>query len=270
MKKILPLLLLTTIVCAETHLALPTGNAAGNDTQISAATAPDKSARESNGPNRPLTGTLMQRATDNVATASTPSNLSEAEQKKIFEEAKAAYDREDYARALELYQRLADAGHAEAMGRIGLMYKYGYGVHGYGVARDYASAKEWFEKAGDAGYSDGYRWIGNLYGEGGPGLEQNYATAKKWYEKVIAAGDSLGYLDIGGLYEQGGPGLERDYASAKRWYEKAIAAGDSDGYGWIGLLYEQGGPGLERDLEQACRYYRKADWQEAAERFCSR
>ena len=250
MKKILPLLLLTTTVCAETHLALPTGNAAGNDTQISAA--------------------LMQQATNNVATASTPSNLSEAEQKKIFEEAKAAYDQGNYARALELYQRLADAGHAEAMGRIGIMYKYGYGVHGYGVARDYASAKEWFEKAGDAGYSDGYRWIGNLYGEGGPGLEQNYATAKKWYEKVIAAGDSLGYLDIGGLYEQGGPGLEQNYASAKRWYEKAIAAGDSDGYGWIGLLYEQGGPGLERDLEQACRYYRKADWQEAAERFCSR
>ncbi len=250
MKKILPLLLLTTTVCAETHLALPTGNAAGNDTQISDA--------------------LMQRATDNVAPANTPSNLSEAEQKKIFEEAKAASAREDYDRALELYERLADAGHAEAMESIGLMYKYGYGVHGYGVARDYASAKEWFEKAGDAGDSDGYRWIGWLYGEGGPGLEQNCATAKKWYEKVIAAGDSRGYLDIGGLYEQGGPGLERDYATAKKWYEKAIAAGNSDGYWWIGLLYEQGGPGLEKDLEQACRYYRKADWQEAAERFCSR
>ena len=78
MKKILPLLLLTTTVCAETHLALPTGNAAGNDTQISDA--------------------LMQQATDNVAPASTPSNLSEAEPKKIFEEAKTAFFQENYAR----------------------------------------------------------------------------------------------------------------------------------------------------------------------------
>ena len=77
---------------------------------------------------------------------------------------------------------------------------------------------------------------------------------------------------IGSLYEEGGPGLKRNYASAKRWYEKTIAAGSRLGYVLIGSLYEEGGPGLKQDLEQACRYYQKADsdWQEKAEKVCSR
>ena len=163
-------------------------------------------------------------------TATAPSNLSEAEKKQIFKEANAAYDQENHARALELYHRLAAAGHAKAMERIGLMYEQGNGV------------------------------------------AQDYASAKRWFEKQAAAGDSDGYKLIGLLYEWGSPGLERNYASAKEWYEKSGDAGDSLGYGFIGELYERGGPGLEKDLEQACHYYQKAgsDWQEKAEKVCSR
>lgn len=250
------------------------------------------------------TAQAESEAPTNTAPAETATaSLSEAEQEQILKEANAAYDKKDYARALELYQRLADTGHAKAMAEIGWMYD-----QGQGVARDYASAKEWYEKAIAAGYSNGYwrigdlykeggpgieknwatakRWyekagadghifgygqIGWLYQEGGPGLEQNYATAKQWYEKAIAAYNN-GYWSIGDLYEKGGPGIEQNYATAKEWYEKAIAAGESNGYWRIGKLYEQGGPGLEKDLEQACRYYRKAgsDWQKEAERTCSR
>ena len=269
----------------------------GHEAPARSNTAPAETAQaESEAP------TGIAPAQSETTTANTPSRLSKEEQKQIFEEAEAADDEKNYARALELYQRLAAAGHGEAMYRIGKMYRWGEGV-----AKDYASAKRWYEKAGDAGYSDGYWWIGWLYREGGPGLEQNYATAKKWYEKVIAAGDSLGYLGIGDLYKEGGPGieqnyatakkwyekagdagnslgykgigrlyleggpgLEQNYASAKQWYEKAGDAGDSDSYWRIGPLYEQGGPGLEKDLEQACRYYRKAGWQSKAEEVCSR
>ena len=198
-------------------------------------------------------------------TTTVPSNLGEAEQEQIWQEAKAADDQKNYARALELFHRLAAVGHTDAMWRIGLMYKYGWGV-----ASDYASAKEWYEKAGDAGDSFGYGSIGHLYYQGGPGLERNYASAKEWYEKAIAAGDSNVYMEIGALYQEGGPGLEQNWASAKRWYEKDGDAGHSSSYGRIGRLYEKGGPGLKKDLVQACRYYRKASWQAAAERTCSR
>ena len=201
-------------------------------------------------------------------TAAPVSRLTEAEQKKIFEEAEAAYYKEkNYARALELFHRLAAVGHAQAMESIGRMYR-----QGDGVAMDYASAKRWFEKQAAAGDRSGYWRIGWLYTLGGPGLEQDYTSAKWWYEKAIAAGDSDGYKQIGFLYKEGGPGIKRNWATAKRWFEKAGDAGNSFGYGWIGRLYEAGGPGLERDLEQACRYYQKAgsDWQEAVERTCYR
>ena len=201
------------------------------------------------------------------AQGSLTSNLSAAKQEQIWQEALAANDEKNYARALELYHRLAAAGHAGAMWSIGFMYQ-----DGRGVAQDYASAKRWYEKAGAAGNGDGYGAIGRLYQEGGPGLERNCASAKRWYEKAGDAGDSDGYGRIGELYTEGGPGLERNYASAKEWYEKQAAAVDSIGYGWIGGLYEQGGPGLEKDLVQACRYYQKGGpfWQEEAERTCSR
>lgn len=111
-------------------------------------------------------------------TAAPVSRLTEAEQKKIFEEAEAAYVEKNYARALELYQRLAAAGHAGAMGSLGFMYK-----NGEGVAKDYASAIRWLEKAGAAGDRDGYGWISLLYEQGGPGLEQDYASAKRWTKR---------------------------------------------------------------------------------------
>ena len=233
------------------------------------------------------------------------SRLTEAEQKQIWQEANAAYFSEkNYDRALELFHRLAAAGHGGAMGRIGHMYEKGDGVAedyatakqwyeklgdagdrtgywhigwlymlgGPGLEQDYASAKQWFEKAGDALNNISYGQIGDLYRQGGPGLEQDYTSAKWWYEKAIAAGDSNGYKQIGFLYKEGGPGIKRNWATAKQWFEKAGDAGNSFGYGWIGRLYEAGGPGLERDLEQACRYYQKAgsDWQEAVERTCYR
>ena len=206
-------------------------------------------------------------------TAAPVSRLTEAEQKQIWQEADAAYFSEkNYDRALELFHRLAAAGHGGAMGRIGRMYE-----KGDGVALDYASAKRWYEKQAAAGDRTGYWHIGWLYTLGGPGLEQDYASAKQWFEKAGDALNNISYGQIGDLYRQGGPGLEQDYTSAKWWYEKAGDAGNSFGYeefgyGEIGRLYEAGGPGLKKDLEQACRYYQKAgsDWQEAVERTCYR
>ena len=166
--------------------------------------------------NRSGSASVRREAPAETATANTPSNLSAAEQEQILKEAEAADYKENYARALELYHRLAAVGDAKAMWGIGFMYKAGHGV-----AEDYATAKEWFEKAGDAGDSNGYRWIGGLYEEGGPGLERNWASAKEWYEKAGDAGDSLGYGWIGRLYEEGGPGLEKDLEQACRYYRKA-------------------------------------------------
>ena len=152
-------------------------------------------------------------AAPTVAPVSQPT---EAEQEQILAEAKVAYDKENYARALELFHQLAAVGHAEAMEYIGLMYQYGNGV-----ALDYASAKRWCKKAIAAGNSTAYWRIGYLYKWGGPGLERNYASAKEWFEMAGDAGRLNGYGWVGKLCKEGGPGLEKDLEQACRYYQKA-------------------------------------------------
>lgn len=108
-------------------------------------------------------------------------NLNPAEQEKSYQEATAAYDQRDYKRALALLRPLAQAGHSDAISRMGQMY-----IHGEGVTQNYATAKDWFEKLA-ANYPKGYWFIGRLYEKGGPGLEKDLAKACDYYRK---SGDS--------------------------------------------------------------------------------
>ena len=63
-----------------------------------------------------------------------------------FYEARAAYDKRDYATALHLWHRLAELGHAEAQLWLGSMYQ-----NGYGVPQNDAAAVAWYRKAADKG-----------------------------------------------------------------------------------------------------------------------
>ena len=85
---------------------------------------------------------------------------------------------QDYAAAMEWYEKSADLGNSDAMSYIGVMY-----VIGDGVEEDYAAAMEWFKKAADLGNSDAMEVIGFLYEEG-LGVEQDLAKAQEWYEKA--------------------------------------------------------------------------------------
>ncbi len=53
---------------------------------------------------------------------------------------------QDYAVAMEWYEKAADLGNMYAMNNIGDMYR-----EGYGVEQDYETALEWYEKAADLG-----------------------------------------------------------------------------------------------------------------------
>jgi TPR repeat protein len=51
----------------------------------------------------------------------------------------------EYGKALEWFQRSADAGNPDAMKNLGLLYEYGKGV-----TQDYGKALEWYQKTTDA------------------------------------------------------------------------------------------------------------------------
>jgi hypothetical protein len=61
-----------------------------------------------------------------------------------LDDAQAAYNRGDYATALQLIRPLADQGDARAQSILGLMYE-----SGRGVPQDYAEAVKWYRKAAD-------------------------------------------------------------------------------------------------------------------------
>ena len=164
---------------------------------------------------------------------------------------------QDYAAAMEWYEKSADLGNSTAIYNIGYLYYYGFGVE-----QDYAVAMEWFKKSADLGYSDAMSHIGTLY-DCGYGVEQDYEAAMEWYEKAADLGNSDAMSYIGVMYVIG-DGVEEDYAAAMEWFKKAADLGNSDAMEVIGFLYEEG-LGVEQDLAKAQEWYEKAGVPEKAE-----
>ena len=65
--------------------------------------------------------------------------------------------RQDYAKAIEWFEKAAVQGEARAQYNLGAMYE-----NGHGVRQSYTTAKEWFGKSCDNGFQkgcDGYRML---------------------------------------------------------------------------------------------------------------
>jgi hypothetical protein len=90
-----------------------------------------------------------------------------------LEDARAAYDRSDYATTMRILRPLADRGNSEAESVVGLLY-----LNGWGVARDYGRAAMWYRKAADQGNEAAENNLGTLYNSG-QGVPQDYALAFK-------------------------------------------------------------------------------------------
>jgi TPR repeat protein len=91
-----------------------------------------------------------------------------------LEDAKAAYDKGDYAAALRLFRSLSDQGNALAQQRLGAMYE-----RGLGVPEDYAEAVRWYRRAADQGFAISQWALGIMY-ETGYGVPLDYVQAHMW------------------------------------------------------------------------------------------
>ncbi len=100
-----------------------------------------------------------------------------------------AYDRGDYATALEEWRPLTEQGDADAQLGLGAMYFYGQGV-----PQDYAEAVKWYRLAAEQGQADAQIALGFMY-YFGHGVPQDYVQAHMWYS--LAA-------------ERSSPGEDRD------------------------------------------------------------
>ena len=91
-----------------------------------------------------------------------------------LEDAWAAYQRGDYATALQLWRPRAEQGIALAQNNLGLMY-----YNGQGVPQDYGEAAKWYRLAAEQGNATAQSNLGSMYysGEGAP---QDYVQAYMW------------------------------------------------------------------------------------------
>ena len=126
---------------------------------------------------------------------------------------------QDYAKAMEWYEKAYELGDGVAMSNIGALYR-----DGKGVEQDSAKAMECFEKAIEAGDSNAFNYIGVMYYDG-KGVEQDYAKGVEWFEKGIEQGNATSMSNIANAYKNGN-GVEQDYAKAKELFEKGAEKED--------------------------------------------
>ena len=96
-----------------------------------------------------------------------------------------AYEYKNYPMAFAFFVKAANAGHFEAMLKVGSCYK-----NGVGVEQSYEKAFEWYKKAADAGYAQGMNYVASCYRKG-EGVRQDSNEARHWYEKAAALGNKL-------------------------------------------------------------------------------
>jgi hypothetical protein len=147
-----------------------------------------------------------------------------------FDEGLAAFNANDYGRAMKEWQRAADLGITSAMLNIGVMYG-----NGNGVAADLQQELAWYRRAGDAGDKNAAEMVAKAQARS-VGREEllaghdafnddDYEGAVRLYEKAAGLGNVEAYRTLGELYAEG-DGVEKDPRKAIAWYQKAADKGD--------------------------------------------
>ena len=97
-----------------------------------------------------------------------------------FEDAAAAYLKNDYATALKLFRPVAERGDASAQFILGMMYALGQGV-----AEDHKEAVKWYRLAAAQGNAAGQTNLGVMYATG-QGVAQDYTRTHMWANLAAA------------------------------------------------------------------------------------
>jgi TPR repeat protein len=160
-----------------------------------------------------------------------------------YEDATAAYDKGDYATALQLYRPLADKGDARAQNRLGVMYNIGQGV-----TEDYSTAMAWYRKAAEQGDADAQYGLGLMYMLG-QGVPEDNASALMWYRKAAEQGRANAQFNLGSMYRHG-DGVPKNFETAVIWYRKAAEQGLPNAQFELGVMYRDG-KGVPQDYVQA-------------------
>lgn len=151
-----------------------------------------------------------------------------------------AYQRGDYATALQELEPWAEQGDALAQYSLGDMYH-----KGWAVTQDYTEAVKWWRKAAEQGNVMAQYNLGDQYAKG-EGVSQDYAEAVKWWHKAAEQGNAMAQFSLGIL---------QDNVIAHMWVNLAALQGHKTASKLRDLIAEQMTPAdisLARRLAAKC------------------
>ncbi len=151
-----------------------------------------------------------------------------------YQDAQDAYNRKDYAAALEELQPLAENGDAKAQYALGWMYE-----RGHGVSADDQTALKWYRLAADREHTLAMSQLGGAYFRGSFGLDKDYETAFEWLMPAAERGHDEAQYNLGLMYEKGN-GVTKDDQTAVKWYRLAAEQGHGNAQNNLGVMYAKG------------------------------
>ena len=158
-------------------------------------------------------------------------------------EALRAYERGDFFRARDIWQKLAESGDGQAMNNLGVLYDQGKGLE-----EDPGRAGYWVERSARAGPPAGISNYGRML-ESGRGIAENPQEAARWFDRAAREGQPEAQYNLGFLYEQG-RGVRQDDRTAAIWYGRAAAQQQVEGMARLGHCYRTG-RGVPKDIARA-------------------
>ena len=145
--------------------------------------------------------------------------------------ARVAYEREDYDTAFRIYSPAASNANAEAQYRLGLMYKFGWGIE-----RDVRVAASWLRRAADQQHAEAQAELGVLY-KLGRGVKEDAAEATRWFRRAADSGVGIAQLNLARAYKDGA-GVQKDLAESYAWFTIAASNGYVDGMSYRARIAE--------------------------------
>ena len=118
---------------------------------------------------------------------------------------------------LDKLKEWAEAGDAEVMCRLAIMYR-----EGGEVARDLAESHRWLEKAAEADYFEAFVPVAEDY-RSGCGVEQDYGQAVRWLQKAVTEQQDAAAMQMLLDMCQGGQGMEVDDMATLTFLADALA-----------------------------------------------
>lgn len=176
--------------------------------------------------------------------------VTEAQLDEWFSSGNDYYNKGNYEKAVAMFRKGAENGHAPSQFSLGVCYK-----DGKGVSQSDGESAFWYKKAAEQNNRDAQFWLARAF-ETGRGVVCDVQEAFRWYLKSAENGHVDAQTRIGRCYEFG-QGTEKDACSAAKWYRKAADQGDDDGLCCLGVCYENG-IGIEKDAQKATELYRIA------------